>query len=314
MHTKKLLDISLNLFDGGAAGGEGAGTAGATNASSDAAGQNNSGETILYGKQPQTAAPDAGEKKVGVQSTSNTLEDKQRAYRDLIEGEYKEQYTQDTQRMINARFKQTKALEKQVADAKPVIDMLLQRHKIEDGDLGKLLQAVENDDAYWSEAADEAGMSVEQYKEVQRLKRENAAFVEAERRRQSQEKADARLAQWAKETAEVQKLYPSFDLRRELENEHFRYLISNAKAPVPLKHAYEVVHMDEIKAGIARMQAQATEKQVVDSIRARGARPAENGTSSQSAFTVRDDVSKLSRKDMDDINRRVMRGERISFG
>lgn len=313
MHTDKLLDISLKLFDGAAAGGEGAGAAGADNAGSDAAGQGNSGETILYGKQP-AQTPDAGEEKVGVQSTSNTLEDKQRAFRQLVEGEYKEQYTQDTQRIINARFRQTKALEKQVADTKPVMDLLLQRYGIEDGSMDKLLQAVENDNAYWSEAAEEAGMSVEQYKEVQRLKRENAAFMEAERKRETQKNADAKFAQWAKEAAEVQQLYPSFDLRQELENEQFRYLISNARAPVPLLHAYEVVHRDEVRAGIARMQAQATEKQVVDSIRARGARPAENGASSQSAFTVRDDVSKLSGKDIADINRRVMRGERISFG
>ena len=33
--------------------------------------------------------------------------------------------------------------------------------------------------------------------------------------------------------------------------------------------------MDQIKAGVAAMQAKATEKQVVDGIRAKGARPQE---------------------------------------
>ena len=314
MHNYKLLDISLDLFDGAAAGGEGAGATGATNAGSDVAGQSNTGETILYGKQPVTQTPDAGEKKTGVQSTSDTLEERQRAYRAMIEGEFKDLYTQDTQRIINSRFKETKSLEKQLEDSKPVLDLMCQRYQIEGGDMAKLLQAVENDNEYWAAAAEEAGMTVESYKELQRYKRENAAFLEAERRRKGQESADRQFAQWARETAELQQLYPSFDLQKELENEQFRYLISNAKTPVPLRHAYEVVHMDEIKAGIAKMQAQATEKQVVDSIRARGTRPAENGTTSQSAFQVRDDVGKLSKKDFADIQRRVMMGERISFG
>lgn len=85
------------------------------------------------------------------------------------------------------------------------------------------------------------------------------------------------------------------------------------RAGVPVRHAYEVVHMEEIKAGVAQLTAQATEKQVVDGIRARGARPQENGTTSQSAFTVKDDVSKLSKKDRAEIARRAMMGEKITF-
>lgn len=335
MNFKKLLGIRLDLFDGAAAGGEGAGAA----ASAGAAGDTNSavpGNTrrgksgeysnVKFGKQQtqtvttgnadgQTDAgtPDAGEK-VGVQSTSDTLEARKKAYYELVNGEYKDLFAQDTQRIINERFKDYKALEKRVQDTGAVMDLLMQRYKIADGDVAKLTTAVENDTAYWSQAAEEAGMSVEQYMQFQKLQRDNAALLKEQRRREGQEAADRQLARWAREEQEVRQTYPSFDLKAELENEQFRFLITNAKSPVPLKHAYEVVHMDEIKAGIARMQAKATEKQVVDSIRAKGARPAENGTSSQSAFTVKDDVGKLSAKDMAEINRRVMRGERISFG
>lgn len=334
MHFKKLLGIRLDLFDGaGAAGGEG----GAAAADAGAMGETNSavpgntrrGKTgeysnVKFGKQdPVTTGEadgqtgkgtsDAG-KKVGVQSTSDTLEDRKRAYRDLVNGEYKDLYTEDTQRIINSRFREMKALEQQVGQYQPLIDMLMQRHKIADGDVAKLTAAVENDTAFWSQAAEEAGMSVEQYKQFQKLQRDNAALLKEQQRRQGQEAADRQLARWAQEEQEVRQTYPSFDLKAELENEQFRFLITNAKSPVPLKHAYEVVHMDEIKADIAQMQAKATEKRVVDSIRAKGARPAENGTSSQSAFTVKDDVGKLSAKDMAEINRRVMRGERISFG
>ena len=114
-------------------------------------------------------------------TTSSTLEDKRKAFQALVNGEYKDQYTEETQRIIDRRFRETRNLEQQVARQQPVIDMLMQRYKIADGDMGKLAAAVENDNAYWSEAAEEAGMSVEQYKQFQRLQRENAALLQAQR-------------------------------------------------------------------------------------------------------------------------------------
>ena len=85
------------------------------------------------------------------------------------------------------------------------------------------------------------------------------------------------------------------------------------KAGVPVQHAYEVIHMDEIKAGVAQSTARQTEKQVVDGIRAKGNRPAENGTSSQSAFTVKDDPHKWTKQDRAEVARRVARGETIKL-
>ena len=64
---------------------------------------------------------------------------------------------------------------------------------------------------------------------------------------------------------------------------------------------------------VEQSAARAAEKQVVDTIRAKGARPAENGTAAQSAFTVKDDVSKLTREDRAEIARRAARGDSISF-
>jgi hypothetical protein len=330
MHCDKLFGTKLDLFDGDG----GAAAAGAT-ATGDTTGtvpgnthRGKSGEydNVKFGKQAadsvttgdkagqaDTGTPAAGET-AGVQSTSDALEARKQEYYRLIKGEYKDLFAQDTQRILNDRFKDHKTLEKRVQDTDAIINLMMQRYGIHDGDVSKLATAFESDTAYWESVADEEGMTVENYMRMKKLERDNAAYLEAERRRQGQESADRQLALWAEQEQEAKKTYPSFDLQAELANDQFRFLITNAKSPVSLQHAYEVVHMDEIKAGIAQMQAKATEKQVVDSIRARGARPIENGISSQSAFTVKDDVSKLSGKDMAEINRRVMRGERVSFG
>ncbi|MFR8917956.1 MAG: hypothetical protein ACLVGP_10620 [Oscillospiraceae bacterium] len=338
MRDIHLLDIRLDLFDGGAAAGgagvgaaapasqAGDGTQGGSQASPGSTRRGKSGEfqNVLFGKQAAPAAAgdtggqngqaqssDAGsDNKPGVQTTSDTLESRRKAFLDLVNGEFKDIYTEETQRIINRRFRETQNLEQQVGSYQPLVDMLMQRYHIGDGDIDKLTAAVENDDAYWSEAAEEAGMSVEQYKQFQKLQRDNAALLKAQRMRQGEEAAQRQLQRWYGEAEQVKSLYPSFDLNAEVKDQRF---LSMLKAGVPVQHAYEVIHMEEIKAGVAQMQAQATEKQVVAGIRAKGARPQENGTSAQSAFTVKDDPSKWSKKDRAEVARRVARGETINL-
>lgn len=341
MKSENLLNIRLDLFDGGAAaGGDGAGAAAPASQNGDGAkggsqaapgstrrGKSGEFQNVLFGKQSAPAAAGEGggqegqqqssvagsdkDKQPGVTTTSDTLEARRKAFQDLVNSEeYKDIYTEETQRIINRRFRETQNLEQQVARNQPLIDMLMQRYKISDGDIGKLTAAIENDDAYWSEAAEEAGMSVEQYKQFQKLQRENAALMRDQQQRRSQQAAQQQLQKWYGEAEQVKGVYPSFDLNAEVKNRQF---ISMLKSGVPMQHAYEVVHLDDIKAGVAKMQAKATERQVVDGIRAKGARPQENGTTSQSAFTVKDDVGKLTKAERAEIARRVARGEIIKF-
>ena len=341
MKSENLLNIRLDLFDGGAAaGGDGAGAAAPASQNGDGAkggsqaapgstrrGKSGEFQNVLFGKQSAPAAAGEGggqegqqqssvagsdkDKQPGVTTTSDTLEARRKAFQDLVNSEeYKDIYTEETQRIINRRFRETQNLEQQVARNQPLIDMLMQRYKISDGDIGKLTAAIENDDAYWSEAAEEAGMSVEQYKQFQKLQRENAALMRDQQQRRSQQAAQQQLQKWYGEAEQVKGVYPSFDLNAEVKNRQF---ISMLKGGVPMQHAYEVVHLDDIKAGVAKMQAKATERQVVDGIRAKGARPQENGTTSQSAFTVKDDVGKLTKAERAEIARRVARGEIIKF-
>lgn len=323
MQTITFLPMLLTMFDGGAAAagaGEGAGAQGETQAAPGNTRRGKSGETILYGKQPSVATEDAangtpaaGEstKEAQVKTTSNTLEERRKAYFDLINSEdYKDIHTQESQRMINRRFSETKNLQQQVDDFGPVKDILMQRYKVEDGDMGKLLKALENDDKYWSEAAEEQGLTVDQYKRIQQMERQLKESNLREQRMLSQQRAEQQMKKWDAEAQSLKGIYQNFDLQSEAQNPQFMSLL---RSGVPMQTAYEVVHMDDIKAGIQRMTASATEKQVTDNIRAKGQRPAENGTSSQSAFTVKDDVSKLSKADRRNIAVRSRRGESISF-
>lgn len=262
MKSENLLNIRLDLFDGGAAaGGDGAGAAAPASQNGDGAkggsqaapgstrrGKSGEFQNVLFGKQSAPAAAGEGggqegqqqssvagsdkDKQPGVTTTSDTLEARRKAFQDLVNSEeYKDIYTEETQRIINRRFRETQNLEQQVARNQPLIDMLMQRYKISDGDIGKLTAAIENDDAYWSEAAEEAGMSVEQYKQFQKLQRENAALMRDQQQRRSQQAAQQQLQKWYGEAEQVKGVYPSFDLNAEVKNQQFLSMLKSGVPP-----------------------------------------------------------------------------------
>lgn len=337
MKFKEMLTINLHLFDGGAAAGGAAGGAGATaagdgGAKGDTKGavpgstrRGKSGEyaNVRFGKQTDGATatgtvtsaqtePHAagGDNNQGVQSTSDTLEDRRKAFRDMVNGEFKDVFAEETQRIINRRFSDTRTLEAQVQAQQPLIDLLMQRYNIGDGDIQKLTAALENDNAYWSEAAEEAGMSVEQYKQFQKMKRDNAALLAAQRDRQQQEARQQQAQKWFQEAQAVKAKFPNFDLSTELKDPNFKAML---RAGTPVEHAYKVRHFDELMDNAMQITTATTEKRVVGNVRARGNRPNENGTTAQSAFTIKDDVSKLSKKDRAEAARQAMRGVKIEF-
>lgn len=303
-----LFKTDLSLFDG-AASGSGEAAAAATD-NSGITGQ--TGEKVLYGK--QEPAPEA--EPVNTQATdekaptSPTLEDRKREFNRLITEEYKDLYTEETQRIINRRFRETKNLQAQIDESKPLLDMLYQRYKVSEGDTKGLMSALENDDAYWSEAAEEAGLTVEQYKAFQKMERENAQLRAAQQQRLTDVKAQAQLQQWYQEADALKQAFPNFSLEQETQNPQF---ISMLKAGVPMEHAYKTLHFNELVQDAMSTAAIRTEKSVVSNIRAKGSRPIENGTAAQSAFTIKDDVSKLTKKDRADIARRAAKGETIIF-
>ena len=339
MHNYKLLKVDLKLFDGaagGAAAGGGAageGTAQAaegalpkaeTNSRSGSSRRSKAGafDNVVFGKQEDASAPetanssDAGSNgegnanKSGVTTTSDSKEAKRAAFKDLIEGEYKEEFTETFQQAFNRRFKESKGMEQSLADQKPIMDILAQRYNVTDGDVKKLLSAIEQDNVYWESAAEEAGLTVEQYKAMKKLERENAELQRMRQRQQGEQAAQQKLNAWYAESEKVKQIYPTFDFKAEAANQNFLGLL---KSGLGVQQAYELMHMDEIKANAARVAAQTTGQQMAAKIQTKAARPKENGTSSQSAVIVKNDVHSLSRAERAEIARRAARGESIKF-
>jgi hypothetical protein len=173
-----------------------------------------------------------------------------------------------------------------------------------------LNKAIEEDDSYFEEEALEKGLSVEQLKEIRKMERENSELKRQMEERQRKENADRIYSQWMDQAEKAKAVYPSFDLRTEMQNPQFINLLNSN---VDVRTAYEVLHKDEIIPAAMHFTAKTVEQKLTNKIIAQGARPAENGNSSQSASVVKSDVSQLSKADRAEIIRRVQRGEKIRF-
>lgn len=300
--------LDLHLFEGGAAAGGEAGAQGEAAQPAADSGSTRRGKSdlskVLYGSEADKA-PVAEEKKE-VKTTSNTLEEKRKTFREMINGEYKDLYTEEFQNAFNRRFPDYKKLQQDAENAKPILDKLSARYNILDGDLSKLAKAIDDDNTYWAAAAEEAGMSEDVYREYSEMRRQNAELLRAQQEQQARAQANAQVQQWFEESQAVKAKFPQFDFNAELQNPEF---VSLLRHHTPMEHAYKVLHFDELMNDTAM----STQKAVTENIRAKGARPTENGSASQSPFTVKRSASQLNKLDRAEVVARVKRGEQISF-
>lgn len=313
-----LLDLQL-FAEGGApgasAGTDGGGDTGAegkTGVSATAAASQTKGvktnplASVKYGVQPTEETPPAAE----VEKEA-PAEDRKAKFEALIKGEYKDLYDERMQNTVRERLKSSKEQEARHEALAPVLEMLGKKYGVDPADAKALAKAIEEDDSYYEEEALEKGISVEELKRVRKIERENSALRKQAADRERRDNADKLYKAWMEQEATAKTVYPSLDLRTELQNPKFADLIRNN---IDVQTAYEVIHKDEIIPAAMQYAAQRAEEKVVDDIRANGARPIENGNASQGAAQVKSDVSQLTKEDRAEVNRRVLGGERITFG
>lgn len=296
--------LSLQLFaegagDGGTAEGQGA-TAGVASQQKKAV--SNPLADVKYGIQEE-AAPVAE-----VQNTAAV--DRNAEFEKLIKGEYKDLYDARMQDTIQKRLKSSKETVDKYNALTPTLEMLAKKYGVDIGDIESLNKAIQEDDSYYEEEALEKGISVQQLKEIRKMERENAALKAQMEEAQRQENGKKLYAAWMQQAEEAKQIYPSFDIQTEMANPKFVDLL---RSNIDVRTAYEVLHKDDIIRGAMQFTAQTVESKIAKKVASNGARPAENGMNSQSAAVVKSDVTQLSRKDRDEIRRRVANGEKIRF-
>ena len=290
--------------DGGTAQGQGV-TAGAASQQTKGA-KGNSLADVKYGIQPEESAPAAE-----VQQTTEVAQpDLNAEFEKLIKGQYKEQYDSRVQDTIQKRLKSSKETVDKYNALTPTLEILANKYGVDATDIEALNKAIQEDDAFFEEEALKRGMSVQDLKSIRKMERENADLKRQMQEKETKEKADKLYTQWMQQEQDTKKVYPSFNMQAEMQNPKFVDLL---RSNIDVKTAYEVLHKDEILPAAMQFTAKTVEQKITNKIIANGARPTENGMSSQGAAVVKSDVSQLSKADRAEIIRRVQRGEKIRF-
>jgi len=295
----------LQLFAEGGEGGTGAGTpTGQTEAAPvqpQSKGAKNPLANVQYGTQEEPAA--AGQESVNP-------DDRALQFDALIKGEYKDLYEERLKDTISKRLKGTEETVRRYDALSPVLGLLAQKYGVDANDVEALSKAIEEDETFYEDEALEKGMTVEAVKNMRKMERENAELKKAMEQRESEKRAHETYSKWLKEAEELSQFYPSLNLEAELQNPKMRrYLLSG----VPMKDAYEAVHLNDIIGGSMQYAAQRTAEKVANHVASGMKRPQEGAIGNQAPVVTKRNVSQLTKADREEIIRRANRGEKIGF-
>lgn len=244
-------------------------------------------------------------------------EERRKAFGELLRGEYAD-LTEEL--MQNAVTEATRRLEASPA-MKGLMQALQEKYGTDANNLVALTEAVRNgavkDDAYYEKLAMEKGVSTRTARELDKLESQNKHLTEQQQMIQQMERQrvqQARIAElqagWDREAEQLKAQYPDFNMAEVLANPEVEKMM---RSGVSMTNAYRSAYFDHILKQQQAATARQVEQGVVNRMQQRNARPGENGTRPGSAVQTKIDVSHMSRKEMEEMEKRAMRGEVITL-
>lgn len=246
-----------------------------------------------------------------------TPEERRRAFGEMVQGEYSDVFQEMMQRAID---KATENIRQNPQVAR-LTQALANAYGVDTEDMDGLIEAVENgrvkDEKYYEDLAQQRGVSVKTARELDKmesdLKRSNTRNAQLQAMQQEaarQQRVSQIQAQWEAQAAQLKTQYPDFELQEVLANEQVADLMRRG---VSLPDAYRAAYFDHIMQQATAQTAQKVEQGVAARIQQRAGRPGENGTRPGGAVTTHVDVASMSRRQLEDLERRARRGEKITL-
>lgn len=205
------------------------------------------------------------------------------SFDELIKGEYRKDFTDRVNDIVSKRFKSLKRSEERLNFLSESFAPEMEKRGAKT--LEELIEKLKGNEKRVSESEIKKDMLLENYK---------------------RRTVERQYSDWLKESDEVKKMYPDFDIRRELKNPVFK---NGLKLGMDIKALYRAIHFDEISKEIEdRASSLAAHKAAA----LRG-RPSEIGSSSPKAVKSAFNVNALTDEEMESIVKRIAKGDKISF-
>lgn len=191
------------------------------------------------------------------------------------------EYSQHLQSMIQARLRSAKQAQETLTKLTPALETMARAYGLDTDklDYDALAKAIRSDDRLYTEKALELGVSPQIARKLEQLEQ-----IQTQQKKQQEQTArDMALRQHygkLQQQAEAMKrVYPGFDLQRELQNPVFVRLTA-PNTGVSVEDAYYTVHRRQLQAAAMQVTAQATARKISNAIQSGSRRPEENGTAS----------------------------------
>ena len=229
------------------------------------------------------------------------------------------EYNKQMQAVVQSRLRSAKAAEETLAKITPSLELLARKHGLdaENMDYEALSKAINDDSQYYEDKALAMGVSVEDAKKIDQEERATARQQREEARNLEQQKIQQHIQKLEQQGEALKRTFPSFDLRKELQNPAFARMTS-PNVGISVEDAYYAVHRNEIQAAAMQVTAQKTAEKISNSIQAGQRRPAENGTSRQAASVTTFDYRNASREQREALKKQIReaaaRGEKLYPG
>lgn len=308
---RKTKALELQLFADGGAASTGDAAPAADNAAEGGA------DPEATDSAAEGSGSENGEGEAGEEAKKPSPAERRKAFGQMMSGEYKDLADEMMQNAVQIAAQNLEAS----PEMRGLLEAIAEKYGTDATDLTALTDAIRNgvvkDDAYFEKIAMEKGISVRTAREMDKLETQNKRLTAQQQAAQQMQKAAAeraRIAQiqarWDAEAEALKAKYPDFDREEVLANPEVEKMM---RAGCSMEAAYRAAYFDRLMARQTAATAQQTEQGVLNRVQQRASRPAENGTRPGGAVQTHLDVEHMSRKDREALEKRVLRGEIITF-
>ncbi len=257
----------------------------------------------VYG-QNQTQAEPANNGPV-----EKTIEER---WNEAKKGEFAELYGRDVQNAVQDRFRNQTDATEQIKALEPMLEVLRQRAGVKSNE--ELISQVMDDDSLYEEAASEAGMTVQAYREFKKLEAQRDQMQQKQEEDIQQQMLRDHFGKLVQQAEELKAQYPGFDLQEELKNERFLKMTS-PEGGVSVADAFFAIHHNELAPQMMAYGMQRAKQQMGQTLQAQRRRPAEGAMKAQGqqAADVKIDPRQLTRKERNRLYDMIHSGKQVTF-
>lgn len=239
---------------------------------------------------------------VNVSASEAEEEGSEEEFESLIKGKYADAFRKRTQGIIDKRFSKMKGFERTAKAVAPLLEELTARFPdIDKSDTEGLI------DAFLREKKDitaEAGEVAPQGEKT------DPRLIEAAENAVRKKLSDNITSYLNEESVKLREIYPSFDLKEELERHpEMEKLL---RSGVSLRRAFEAVNLESILGTALRFAVMKAKSDAAKGMQ-QNMRVSENSILDRAASVKRTDVNNLTEREIHKILSQVSKGAKITF-